>query len=99
MKGVAGALDKHAKEENVESKGVKAHFALDDSGLISVSSVESVFERTITVEEQEAEIKKKEEEEAAKKKEKGGDAEKEGEEKKDESWLGDTISSFFNKGE
>ena len=76
--------------------------ALAFPGLISVSSVESVFERTISVEEQEAEIKKKEEEEeAAKKKDKDGAKEgEEGEdgEKKDDSWLGDTISSFFNKG-
>ena len=32
VRGVAAALDKHSGEANVESKGVKAHFALDDSG-------------------------------------------------------------------
>merc|ERR1712029_443181 len=39
--------------ENVETKGVKAHFAMDDSGIVTVTSVESVFEKTISVEEQE----------------------------------------------
>merc|ERR1712037_745577 len=43
--------------ENIETKGVKAHFQLDDSGILSVSSVESTFEKTISPEEQEAEEK------------------------------------------
>lgn len=31
--------------ENIESKGIKAHFSLDESGLLSVSGVELVLER------------------------------------------------------
>ncbi len=101
VKGVAAALDKHSGEPNVESKGVKAHFALDDSGLLSVTAVESVFERTITVEEQEEEERKKEEAEAEKKKnEEANKAAKEGEEdEKEEGTWAESIASFFNKGE
>lgn len=32
--------------ENVESKGIKAHFVMDDSGLLTVSGVELVLERS-----------------------------------------------------
>lgn len=85
--GVAEALAKHADNPKVETKGVKAHFHLDESGLLNITSIESVFERTITVEEQEEEERKMEDEEKAKAGEDG-------------SWnLGDTISNFFNKGE
>lgn len=38
--------------DNVESKGIKAHFILDDSGLLTVSGVELVFERTGEAEEE-----------------------------------------------
>lgn len=82
--GVAEALAKHADNPKVETKGVKAHFHLDESGLINITSIESVFERTITVEEQEE----------AERKEEGEEKPKAGE---DGSWLGDTISNFFNK--
>lgn len=40
--------------ENVESKGIKAHFVLDDSGIFSLAHVELVLERTVTKEEEEA---------------------------------------------
>jgi len=95
VQGVAQALEKHANEANVESKGIKAHFALDDSGLLALTSVEAVFERTISVEEQEAEEKAKEEAEKAKK----GEEKKEGKEgdEKGEGWA-ETISNFFNNG-
>ncbi|XP_055642107.1 hypoxia up-regulated protein 1 [Toxorhynchites rutilus septentrionalis] len=35
------------KAENVESKGIKAHFALDDSGLFQLANVELVLEKTV----------------------------------------------------
>merc|ERR1740128_529995 len=54
VKGVKEALDAN-QGEHVETKGVKAHFTLDDSGLLAVSHVESTFERTVSPEEQEAE--------------------------------------------
>ena len=34
--------------DNIESKGVKAHFNLDDNGLLSVTAVEAAFEQTIS---------------------------------------------------
>lgn len=33
--------------ENVESKGIKAHFAMDDSGIFSLSGVELVYEKAV----------------------------------------------------
>uniref|UniRef100_A0A182MPB6 Hypoxia up-regulated protein 1 n=1 Tax=Anopheles culicifacies TaxID=139723 RepID=A0A182MPB6_9DIPT len=41
--------------ENVESKGIKAHFMLDDSGIFSLANVELVLEKTVTREEEEDE--------------------------------------------
>lgn len=35
------------KADNVESKGIKAHFILDDSGLFSLANVELVLEKTV----------------------------------------------------
>merc|ERR1711971_1126058 len=79
VKGVKEALDKNLVGENIETKGVKAHFQLDDSGILSVSSVESTFEKTTSPEEQEAE-------------EEDGDKK---DESIDWSKLGDTISNYF----
>lgn len=39
------ALDKHAKE-SAESKGIKAHFVMDDSGVLNLLNVELVSEKT-----------------------------------------------------
>merc|ERR1719376_993539 len=83
VKGVKEALDKNLVGENIETKGVKAHFQLDDSGILSVSSVESTFEKTISPEEQEAE-------------EEDGDKK---DESIDWAKLGDTISNYFKSGE
>uniref|UniRef100_A0A182Q0R7 Hypoxia up-regulated protein 1 n=1 Tax=Anopheles farauti TaxID=69004 RepID=A0A182Q0R7_9DIPT len=41
--------------ENVESKGIKAHFLLDDSGIFSLANVELVLEKTVTKEDDEDE--------------------------------------------
>ena len=84
VKGVAEALNKHKNDANTETKGVKAHFNLDDSGLIQVTSVESVFEKTITVEEQEkAEAEKIAKEESEKTK---NETTEESDNKDDDSW-------------
>lgn len=40
------------KADNIESKGIKAHFALDDSGLFSLANVELVLEKTVTDDEE-----------------------------------------------
>lgn len=45
--GVKSALDKHLSD-NVESKGIKAHFAMDESGILTLASVDVTFEKTTT---------------------------------------------------
>lgn len=53
LNGVAEALEKHAKE-GAESKGVKAHFNMDDSGILNLLNVELVSEKSsVTVNEEE----------------------------------------------
>merc|ERR1712061_601330 len=81
VKGVKEALDKNLVGENIETKGVKAHFQLDDSGILSITIIESTFEKTISPEEQDAEEAKE-------------DGEKK-DESIDWSKLGDTISNYF----
>lgn len=48
LEGVKEALGKN-QGENVESKGIKAHFAMDESGVLSLAGVEFVFDKTVTV--------------------------------------------------
>lgn len=50
LSGVSTALEKHSAP-TVESKGVKAHFSLDDSGILNLVNVELVLEKTISDEE------------------------------------------------
>merc|ERR1712012_302833 len=82
VKGVKDALDSNTGD-NVETKGVKAHFSMDESGIISVSGVESVFEKTVSVEEQEKREKEW----------------KDATDGIDWSKLGDNIKSFFGTDE
>lgn len=49
---MAEALEKHAKE-SVESKGVKAHFNMDDSGILNLLNVELVSEKSSVAAEEE----------------------------------------------
>lgn len=49
---MAEALEKHAKER-AESKGIKAHFNMDESGLLNLINVELVSEKTGTTAEEE----------------------------------------------
>lgn len=50
LNGVGAALAKHTGE-NVEHKGIKAHFNLDDSGILNLVNVEFVAEKTVAEEE------------------------------------------------
>ncbi|XP_059062905.1 hypoxia up-regulated protein 1 [Achroia grisella] len=50
LTGVGAALSKHIGE-NVEHKGIKAHFNMDDSGILNLVNVEFVAEKTVTEEE------------------------------------------------
>ncbi|XP_011349400.1 hypoxia up-regulated protein 1 isoform X2 [Ooceraea biroi] len=52
LSGVAEALEKHAKE-GAESKGVKAHFNIDESGVLNLLNVELVSEKSTAVVEEE----------------------------------------------
>ncbi|XP_015511527.1 hypoxia up-regulated protein 1 isoform X1 [Neodiprion lecontei] len=52
LSGIADALSKHANE-GTESKGIKAHFAMDDSGVLNLANVELVFEKTVVAAEEE----------------------------------------------
>ncbi|XP_015183602.1 PREDICTED: hypoxia up-regulated protein 1 isoform X2 [Polistes dominula] len=62
LTGVAEALEKHSKE-GAESKGIKAHFNLDDSGLLNLINIELVSEKTgSTTEEEEGSDNKEKDE-------------------------------------
>ena len=50
-------MEKH-KSEGIESKGVKAHFSLDESGIFSLSHCEIVFEKNTTAEAEEDTLSK-----------------------------------------
>ncbi|XP_076043824.1 hypoxia up-regulated Grp170 co-chaperone protein isoform X2 [Oratosquilla oratoria] len=52
--GVTEAFEKQLKD-GAESKGIKAHFSMDDSGILSLVNVEAVFEKNITEEVEEEE--------------------------------------------
>ena len=94
VKGLKAALENHT-EENVESKGVKAHFSLDDNGLLALTAVEAAFEQTISVEQQ---LKEEAEKKKGNETNENGDGTEKKDDVDDETWsktLGDSISSFF----
>ncbi|XP_043264289.1 hypoxia up-regulated protein 1 isoform X1 [Colletes gigas] len=45
LTGVTEALDKHIKD-GAENKGIKAHFAMDESGILNLANVELVSEKS-----------------------------------------------------
>ncbi|KAL1131874.1 hypothetical protein AAG570_011485 [Ranatra chinensis] len=47
LSGVSEAIKKH-QGPNVESKGIKAHFSMDDSGILELINVELVVEKNVT---------------------------------------------------
>lgn len=57
LQNVAQTLEANSGE-NIESKGIKAHFVLDDSGLFSMSGVELVVEKTVTESDDESPLSK-----------------------------------------
>lgn len=50
LRGVSDAIKKH-QGESAESKGIKAHFNLDESGILTMTTVEYHVEKTLTPEE------------------------------------------------
>ncbi|XP_063385009.1 hypoxia up-regulated protein 1 [Cydia fagiglandana] len=57
LSGVGAALHKHTGD-NVEHKGIKAHFNMDDSGILSLVNVEFVAEKTVTEEDKDSTLSK-----------------------------------------
>ncbi|RZC35188.1 HSP70 and/or Trypan PARP domain containing protein [Asbolus verrucosus] len=55
--GVVDALKKHTGD-NIETKGIKTHFAMDDSGILNLMNVELVVEKTVTETEEEGTFSK-----------------------------------------
>ena len=49
VKGVTDAFNNQLKDK-AEPKGIKAHFIMDDSGILTLNSIEAVFEKNVTVE-------------------------------------------------
>ena len=45
LDGVAEVYAQHAAE-GVDSKGIKVHFTMDDSGLLNLTGAEAVFEKS-----------------------------------------------------
>ena len=44
MKDVVPVYDKYASNSSVESKGIKVHFKMDESGILSIDNSEALFE-------------------------------------------------------
>lgn len=57
LTGVAEALKKNLGE-NTESKGIKAHFSLDESGILNLVNMELVVEKTVDPSEDEGTLSK-----------------------------------------
>ncbi|XP_066563824.1 hypoxia up-regulated protein 1 isoform X2 [Amia ocellicauda] len=55
LTGVGSSFRKH---EEAESKGIKAHFNMDESGVLSLDRVESVFETVVEEKEEESTLTK-----------------------------------------
>lgn len=58
LKGVKDAYLKHQGQEGVDTKGIKAHFAMDDSGILVLQNVELLIEKTVTDQEEESTLSK-----------------------------------------
>lgn len=54
LTGVADAFKKNTGD-NIESKGIKAHFGMDESGVLKLINVELVLEKTVKPEDEEEE--------------------------------------------
>lgn len=80
VEGVTAAFQKHISE-GAEPKGIKAHFHMDDSGVLHLAGMEAVFEKSVEMEDSGT----------------GGNGGKGGEEEESTlSRLGSTISKLFS---
>lgn len=57
LNNVAKVINAHSGE-NIEAKGIKAHFSLDESGLFSFSGVQFVADKNVTEEDEESSFSK-----------------------------------------
>ncbi|XP_050433030.1 hypoxia up-regulated protein 1 [Adelges cooleyi] len=53
LNGIKDAFAKHQESEGVDSKGIKAHFTFDESGLLVLQNVELLVEKTVTSDDEE----------------------------------------------
>lgn len=53
LNGVRDAYSKYQGQEGADTKGIKAHFAMDDSGLLVLQNVELLVEKTVTADTEE----------------------------------------------
>ncbi|XP_022162145.1 hypoxia up-regulated protein 1 isoform X2 [Myzus persicae] len=53
LNGVRDAYSKYQGQEGADTKGIKAHFAMDDSGLLILQNVELLIEKTVTADTEE----------------------------------------------
>lgn len=53
LNGVQDAYSKYHNKEDVDTKGIKAHFAMDDSGLLVLQNVELLIEKTVSEDQEE----------------------------------------------
>ncbi|XP_060836721.1 hypoxia up-regulated protein 1 isoform X3 [Rhopalosiphum padi] len=53
LNGVRDAYTKYQGQEGIDTKGIKAHFAMDDSGLLILQNVELLIEKTVTADTEE----------------------------------------------
>ncbi|KAL4123240.1 hypothetical protein QTP88_015449 [Uroleucon formosanum] len=53
LNGVQDAYSKYQGQEGTDTKGIKAHFVMDDSGLLILQNVELLVEKTVTADTEE----------------------------------------------
>ncbi|XP_026815433.1 hypoxia up-regulated protein 1 [Rhopalosiphum maidis] len=53
LNGVRDAYTKYQGQEGIDTKGIKAHFAMDDNGLLILQNVELLIEKTVTADTEE----------------------------------------------
>lgn len=108
LSGVGSALAKH-QGENVEHKGIKAHFNMDDSGILNLVNVEFVAEKTVTESDDDSTLSKlgstisklfsSDTEDAEKKDENAEDKSAEGSAEKNETKTNETTTEKQNATE
>ncbi|KAK9891578.1 hypothetical protein WA026_015536 [Henosepilachna vigintioctopunctata] len=58
LTGVQAAFEKYPPSHDIDLKGIKAHFQMDDSGILNLINVELVVEKTVVEQEEEGTFSK-----------------------------------------